>query len=96
VTQALAVELANNRATHRISNIISARREILTLYRYLTGPDDVSFCHRVTAAINNGWSLFGTPTLTYDSEQKRVICGQAIIKDVDGAVYSPDLDLAQQ
>jgi hypothetical protein len=74
VTQALAVELANNRATHRISNIISARREILTLYRYLTGPDDVSFCHRVTA----------------------VICGQAIIKDVDGAVYSPDLDLAQQ
>jgi hypothetical protein len=34
--------------------------------------------------------------LTYDSEQKRVICGQAIIKDVDGAVYSPDLDLAQQ
>jgi hypothetical protein len=68
----------------------------LTLYRYLTGPDDAGFCHRVSAAINNGWVLFGTPTLTYDAEQKRVICGQAIVKDVDGADYSADLDLARQ
>jgi hypothetical protein len=42
----------------------------LTLYRYLTGPDDVGFCHRVTAAINNGWSLFGTPTPDLDLAQQ--------------------------
>ena len=32
-------------------------------YRYQTGPDDKSFCHRVTAALNKGWSLHGDPTL---------------------------------
>jgi hypothetical protein len=24
----------------------------MKLYRYLTGPDDDAFCHRVTAALN--------------------------------------------
>lgn len=66
----------------------------MKLYRYLTGPDDSAFCHRVTAALNKGWQLHGHPTLTFDAEQKRVICGQAIIKDVDGVDYTPDLKLA--
>ncbi len=26
-------------------------------YRYLTGKDDASFCHRVTDALNRGWQL---------------------------------------
>ena len=34
-------------------------RDHFTAYRYLTGPDDAAFCHRVTQAINNGWSLSG-------------------------------------
>lgn len=66
----------------------------MKLYRYLTGPDDSSFCHRVTAALNAGWHLHGTPTLTYDAEQKRVICGQAIVKDVEGVTYTPDIKLS--
>jgi hypothetical protein len=66
-----------------------------TLYRYLTGPDDVSFCHRVSEALSRGWVLYGPPTLTYDEKAGRVICGQAIIKDVDRA-YEPGLDLSQQ
>lgn len=33
-----------------------------TLYRYLTGPDDASFCHRVSEALSLGWSLYGQPT----------------------------------
>lgn len=65
------------------------------LYRYLTGPDDASFCHRVTAALNKGWTLEGNPTLTFDPEMKRVICGQAIVKEVPGQKYSPDLDLSE-
>ncbi len=66
-----------------------------TLYRYLTGPDDAAFCHRVSEALSRGWELYGPPTLTYDVKEQRVICGQAIIKDVDGP-YSPDLKLAEQ
>jgi hypothetical protein len=65
------------------------------LYRYLTGPDDVSFCHRFTAELNRGWQLYGQPTLTYDAEKKRVICGQAIVKDAPGE-YTPDVKLSEQ
>jgi hypothetical protein len=67
----------------------------MTLYRYLTGRDDAAFCHRITEALNRGWQLYGSPTLTYDPENKRVVCGQAIIKEVDGQ-YSPELDLSKQ
>ena len=66
-----------------------------TLYRYLTGPDDASFCHRVSEALSLGWSLYGQPTLTFDAVKGCVICGQAIIKDVD-ADYAPTLELAEQ
>jgi len=65
------------------------------LYRYLTGPDDKSFCHRISAQLNRGWQLYGQPTLTYDPERKRVICGQAIVKDVEGADYAPDIELSE-
>lgn len=64
------------------------------LYRYLTGPDDAAFCHRITAALNKGWLLYGQPTLTYDAEQKRTICGQAITKDVPNQTYDASTDLA--
>jgi hypothetical protein len=67
----------------------------MKLYRYLTGPDDAAFCHRISAALSQGWELYGNPTLTYDAGRQRVITGQAIIKEV-GGTYSPDLDLSQQ
>jgi hypothetical protein len=65
------------------------------LYRYLTGPDDASFCQRVTAELNKGWQLYGQPTLTYDQERKRVICGQAIVKDAPGE-YASDIKRSEQ
>lgn len=74
---------------------MSAKTKTLTVYRYLTGPDDVSFCHRVTQALSMGWSLYGSPTLTYDAAKGRVICGQALTKDVEDAEYSPDLKLSE-
>jgi hypothetical protein len=64
-------------------------------YRYLTGKDDDAFCHRVTKALNEGWQLYGDPTLTFDQAKGEVICGQAIIKEVRERVYSPELDLAK-
>ena len=68
----------------------------MNVYRILTGPDDASFCHRVTEALNKGWSLYGSPSLTYDAEEKRVVCGQAIVKEVDGKTYSPEMKLSEQ
>ena len=65
----------------------------MNVYRLLTGPDDASFCHKVTAALNKGWSLYGSPSLTFDPGQKRVICAQAVVKEVDGETYSPEMKL---
>lgn len=42
----------------------------MKLYRFLSGPDDSSFCHKVTAALNKGWHLFGSPTYAYDKQTK--------------------------
>lgn len=67
----------------------------MKLYSYLTGPDDASFCHRVTERLSRGWQLYGSPSLAYDAESKRIICGQVVVKDVEGE-YSPDLDIAKQ
>ena len=56
----------------------------MKLYRYLTGVDDVNFCKRISAALNRGWELHGNPTLTFDAVKGRVICGQTIVKEVEG------------
>jgi len=51
-------------------------------YRMLTGTDDRAFCDRVTEALNAGWELYGDPQLTYDTVKARVICGQALVRQV--------------
>ena len=66
----------------------------MILYRLLTGPDDSAFCHKVTAAINKGWLLQGPPMLTFDPAQGRVICGQAVMKDVKNVDYEPEMKLS--
>lgn len=63
----------------------------MKLYKFLTGPDDVTFCMRVTEALNNGWELHGGPVLTFNGDS--VIAGQAVIKEVEGETFSPDLNL---
>lgn len=65
----------------------------MKLYRFLSGPDDSSFCHKITAALNKGWQLHGSPTYAYDGETKTMRCGQAVWKDVDGTDYSPEMKL---
>jgi len=46
-------------------------------YRVLTGPDDRSFCERVSAALAEGYELHGAPALTFDGEQ--VVVAQAVV-----------------
>jgi hypothetical protein len=67
----------------------------MKVYRYLTGKDDAQFCHRVTAALNSGWQLYGNPTLTFNAKKGEVICGQAIVKEVEGKTYEPGLELSK-
>jgi hypothetical protein len=49
----------------------------LPIYRVLTGPDDASFCHRVSDALKLGYQLHGGPALTFNG--KDVIVAQAVI-----------------
>lgn len=63
-------------------------------YRLLTEDDTSAFCHKVTEALNKGWVLMGSPTMTYDAARGVVRCAQAVTKEVDGT-YTPDTKLGQ-
>ncbi len=62
------------------------------VYRLLTGPDDSSFCHKVTKALSEGWQLHGSPTLSSDATQGLTICAQAVTKETE-LDYDPDRKL---
>jgi hypothetical protein len=49
----------------------------LPTYRVLTGPDDATFCHRVSAALALGYQLHGGPAMTCRGDQ--VMVAQAVI-----------------
>ena len=46
-------------------------------YRLLTGPDDSSFCRRVSDALAEGWELYGSPSISVSGE--RVMVAQAVV-----------------
>jgi hypothetical protein len=68
----------------------------MKLYRLLTGPDDSSFCHKVSLALSKGWELHGSPTYAFNAETGLMQCGQAVTKEVEGKDYSPDMKLGEQ
>ena len=49
----------------------------LPAYRLLTGPDDASFCRRVSDALAVGYRLYGSPAATFNGQT--VIVAQAIV-----------------
>ncbi|GED86782.1 DUF1737 domain-containing protein [Streptomyces sp. NPDC056112] len=49
----------------------------LPRYRVLTGPDDASFCRRVSEALDLGYRLHEGPALTFNGEN--VIVAQAVV-----------------
>lgn len=65
----------------------------MKLYRCFTGPDDATFCLRVSLALNNGWELHGGPSLSFDPVRGCAIVAQAVVKEAEGE-FSPDLDLS--
>ena len=66
----------------------------MKLYRFITGPDTAAMCHRVTAALNAGWELHGSPALTFNQTTGETYAGQAVVKDVPGHEYTPDTKLS--
>ena len=46
-------------------------------YRLLTGPDDHAFCERVSAALEAGYELYGSPAATFNGTD--VIVAQAVV-----------------
>ena len=49
----------------------------LPRYRLLTGADDTAFCRRVSEALELGYQLYGSPTMT--GSGGAVTVGQAVI-----------------
>lgn len=46
-------------------------------YRLLSGTDDRAFCEKVSAALADGYELYGSPAITFDGQ--RVITVQAVV-----------------
>jgi len=46
-------------------------------YRLLTGVDDRRFCERISAALDDGYELYGSPSATFNG--KDVIVAQALV-----------------
>jgi hypothetical protein len=65
----------------------------MVIYRFLSGEDDSSFCHKVTKALSEGWVLYGSASYAYDAMNKKMKCGQAVTKVVSDQPYDPDKKL---
>ena len=46
-------------------------------YRLLTGKDDDAFCRRVSEALALGYSLYGSPAITFNGEH--AVVAQAVV-----------------
>jgi len=65
----------------------------MLIYRFLTGEDDSSFCHKVTKALSEGWQLHGSPTYAFDQADGKMKCGQAVTRTVAHQPYDPEKKL---
>lgn len=55
-------------------------------YRLITGADDADFCLRVSAALDEGYELYGSPAMTMGPEG--VIVAQVVVLPAYEAVRS--------
>lgn len=65
----------------------------MQLYRFLSEDDTSAFCHKISAALSNGWHLYGGPTYAFDAARGVMRCGQAVTKEVEGT-YVPTIKLS--
>lgn len=48
-------------------------------YRLLTGADNSEFCERVSAHLADGYILYGSPTMAFDTETNTALVAQAVV-----------------
>lgn len=65
------------------------------IYRLLTDDDTSAFCHKVSAALAQGWRLHGDASMAFDGARGVMRCAQAVTKEIEGD-YHPDMKLGQQ
>lgn len=65
------------------------------LYRLLTEDDTSAFCHKISKALAEGWSLHGDPSIAFDPVRGVMRCAQAVTKQV-ATDYHPDMKLGSQ
>ena len=52
-------------------------------YRLLTGADDKAFCEKVSKALEEGYELYGSPSIAHNGEF--CIAAQAVVLKKKGA-----------
>jgi hypothetical protein len=78
-SQLVAIANRDRQSDHGRSGLYSddVSQAALPTYRVLTGPDDETFCRRVSDALAIGYELHSGPAVTFDGE--RVIVAQAVV-----------------
>ena len=76
-TKAAAAKPAAAKPASAPAEVTPATEAPKKRYRMLTGIDDSAFCQKVSDALNDGYELYGSPTMTFDG--KNVYVGQAVI-----------------
>ena len=61
----------------KVAAPVAATEDAPKRYRMLTGIDDSAFCQKVSDALDDGYELYGSPTMTFNGSN--VIVGQAVV-----------------
>jgi len=63
-------------------------------YRFITDDDTSKFCHRVTEALSNGWTLYGEPKMIFEKKRGVMRCGKEVKKNSPKKKYSKKNNLS--
>ncbi len=72
-----AAKPATKPAAKVTPKVVKAKPAAPRAYSLVTGPDDSTFCERVSAKLANGYELYGSPSVTFNG--KTVIAAQAVV-----------------
>jgi hypothetical protein len=56
-------------------------------YRLITGVDDADFCKRISSILDEGYELYGSPSVTFNGTH--VIAAQAVIRPTNETAQTP-------
>ena len=85
-----SAESTKNKTTKEKPSVQS----VTTLYRVLTGFDDTAFCHKISQALADGWTLHGPTQYVANPTTGKMHCGQAVIKKTRES-YDPERTLSE-